>query len=537
MFIPVSTAQEMGKWDTNAQQSGLFEMLLMENAAKQAVDLLASLHHVQGKDIWLFMGAGNNGGDAACMARYLQDMGATCLVLHTKELELYSETIQTHARLAEQNNVRFEHVTDTFSCLELLQAHPYPDIVVDAILGTGFKGELREKEKKLITFINSICNKSWVLSIDIPSGMNADSGDICPIAVRAHATISFQAAKPALLLPHTRVHVGELFIRSIGIPKYLRSPTSYCMWSPFHDFSLNSHGSLEHSPIPAQNKDAFNPKHKGESGHILIYGTSSEYTGASILAARGAIHSGVGLVSIVANDHVIEAVQAQLPEAMTQNIQNFELNESSADVFIVGPGMGRSEKNKELFISFLEARTSAMSHKPVIFDADALYFFAHEPALLNYVLPCDILTPHPSEASHILGMDTATVQKNRFEALEHLKKIKECIWVLKGAGTLVGTHNVPSFICPIASSSLAVGGSGDVLAGAIAALLARRFTPPLFDFIAVPEHIQKSFAAASIGVQIHGQAGLILQQAHIQGGAREIAKALTKASIGITRNS
>lgn len=567
----------MGTWDKNAQNAGLLDILLMENAAKQAVDLISSLHHVKNKSIWLFMGGGNNGGDAACMARYLQDMGAQCLVLHTKKLELYSKTVQTHTQLAIQNNVPFVYVpsaieivdmldtngTDPFSyLLELLRTYSYPDITVDAILGTGFKGELRKKEQSLITFINSICCKSWILSIDIPSGMTADFDDLGdfanfdkptkldkphPIIVKAHASITFQAAKPALLLAHARAYVGELFVRSIGIPKNLRSPTSYCMWSPSHDFSLDAKtGIIQSSSI--QSPDLFHPKHKGESGHVLIYGTSPEYTGASILVAWGAIHTGVGLVTIVAEEEVLQAVQSQIPEVMTQRMQNITLKESRANVFLVGPGMGRNTRSKELFVSFLEERNTNAIHTldlpvlPAIFDADALYFFADEPVLLKYVMPYDILTPHPTEAARILGMTTNKVQKNRFAAMEALKKCSAGIWVLKGAGTLVGsrlkanldtninskiaTDNCPTFICPIISPNLAIGGSGDVLAGCIAALLARKFTAPLFEFITMPESIQKSFSAASLGVQMHAHAGIHLQKNRIQGGAREIAKAL-----------
>lgn len=225
MLQPLPLPDEMRRWDAASAALGLPELMLMENAARSAFAVLQEyIPDLAARDVWLFMGSGNNGGDAACLARHLLDAGSRPLVLHVKPLKAYAGVTARHIRMAKATGVPFLYLRRP----DQPDWKTAPEILVDGLLGTGFSGELRPDLKELVRRVNTLQPARFVLALDIPSGLNGVTGRPSPIAVRASATVSFAAAKPGLVLPWARAWTGALHVRSIGIPAVVRkaSPCS-----------------------------------------------------------------------------------------------------------------------------------------------------------------------------------------------------------------------------------------------------------------------------------------------------------------------
>ncbi len=484
-LMPLPAPDEVHRWDEDAESLGIPPLLLMENAGAAAFRvLLRHLPDLSGKRVWLFMGPGNNGGDAVCLARYLHDAGADVLVLHTHPLKKSVGAAGRHARMAKNAGVRFSPAYSPWP-------GDLPNCIVDGLLGTGFHGELRETIKNLVHKINAAGKDRLVLSLDVPSGLDALTGLPSPIAVRADITVTFAAAKRGLLMPRANTWVGELHVCPIGIPSAIRTMT------PSSSYALLPR-SLDALPsLPAET-------HKNNYGHILIIGGAFGLGGAAHLAARAALRTGVGLVSAAAPKASLEDIKNGWPEIMTCPISEKNqwpekippaLSERirRASTLLIGPGMGRDASAAGFLKLILEYPTRL----PAVIDADALMLLAKNPALLDCIRMEDILTPHPGEAAALLQCQTADVQADRFSALQALCGLQRGVVVLKGAGTLVGQTSSPPLICPCDIPQLAVGGAGDVLAGCIGGLLARNDISDL-----------KAFAVSGMGVVLHALAGM-----------------------------
>ncbi len=527
MFIPVPTPEEMSRWDAEAIRLGMAENVLMENAARCATDCLRQHWNALGRtltgaSVLLLAGSGNNGGDTFCMARHLLDAGAFPALVCTREPEGYRGAASHWLRVAMALGIPV-FSADAWELGEK-NIPLRPDIAVDGLLGTGFRGELREREARLVRKFNSLDAK-FVLAVDIPSGLDARTGHPSPEAVHAHVTVSFQAAKPGLLLPHAEAFTGLLDVRPIGMPRHVQEafPPSFRTWLPSsqflgdrtapyileHRLSARTTHWLNTAPVHDAHRSSLGPAHKGEAGRVLVIGGCSDYTGAPCLAGRAALRAGAGLVTVAGPDAVLDAVRGSQPALTTQRISSQSgtpisdwdaqavqvlssaLAASKAVVF--GPGLGRSDGAAD----FAEALLALPQRPHLVLDADALFALARRPALLSRLRPSDILTPHPGEAAALLGITTAEVQADRFAALEKLTELAPAVWVLKGAGTLVAIPGEPSVISPWDVPQLAVAGSGDVLSGIIGAFLARGLDSGL---------------AAVLGVWLHILSGLRLSQ-------------------------
>lgn len=511
---PLPLPHEMQQWDRQAVELGILPEILMENAAAAAFRQLGTLcPRLAGKQIWLLMGSGNNGGDAACLARYLLDAGACPHVFHTRPLDHYRNETAYHLQAARSCGVPFLPVG---ALTEPSRALPHPDIVVDGLLGTGFSGRLRDDALRLVSFVNELSPRPLILSLDVPSGLDATSGLPCPDAVRADMTVSFAAAKPGLMLPWARPYTGECHVGPIAMPAKVREkgPCS---------FRLLDSRAL--ALLPAMTAASY----KNTYGHILVMGGRPGMCGAGHLAARGALRTGAGLVTVAMPAAGEDQVRmgwpeimtlplgdpgnrdwpAQLPDALRQRLHQCR-------ALVIGPGMGRGEDSH----AFLAALLKEPGRPACVFDADALMLLAEDPALLAALGPGDILTPHPGEAAALLHCPGGTVQQDRMAALNALCAIVPSAVVLKGAGTLVGQRDCPTGLSPLDVPQLAMGGSGDVLAGCAAALLAR-----------LQESPRSAHQAACLAVALHAAAGRILARTHPRRGnvAGELADALPQA--------
>lgn len=519
MFVPVPTPEEMARWDAAAAAAGIAEETLMESASRAAMDCLracAAERHIalSGASVLLLAGSGNNGGDAFCMARHLLDAGARPVLLCTREPEAYRGAALHWLRVAMNLGVPV-FSADAWEKDET-SAPAAPDIVIDGLLGTGFHGELRDREKRLVEKLNALPAR-LVLAVDVPSGLSARNGRPSPVAVRAHVTVTFQAAKPGLLLPEAQEYTGRLEVRPIGMPRAVQenNPPSFRTWIPALFPDRASPYVVEHGITPELAERfatpsvpaSHGPAHKGAAGRVLVIGGCSAYTGAPCLAAWAALRAGAGLVMLAGPAPVLDAARISMPALTLHGLSAAspdgdwcaedaralagELPAFNALVF--GPGLGRSRGAADMTEELLHLP----DRPPMVLDADALFALAHRPELLSLLRPCDVLTPHPGEAATLLGTGARDVQADRFGALAGLAALAPAVWVLKGEGTLIAAPGEPSVISPWQVPQLAVAGSGDVLAGLTGALLARGYGASL---------------AATLGVWLHAFAGMSLSR-------------------------
>lgn len=535
MFVPVPTPEEMALRDAGAVASGIAEETLMESAARAAMDCLRAQAGKRGlclasSRVLLVAGRGNNGGDAFCMARHLLDAGAKPVVLSTRDLCNTQGAAGHWLCVAQRLGIPVYSAADWESALSFR-----PDILVDALLGTGFHGALREKEAVLVERMNALGCR-LVLAVDVPSGLDARTGRPCPDAVRAHATVTFHAAKPGLVVPWAETFTGEVDVRPIGIPRAVdaEKALSFRTWlipgqreqdggAPYtleHGISPRMAGLLAH----AADASPRGPAHKGDAGRVMIAGGCAAYTGAPCLAAWAALRSGAGLVTVTGPDPVLDIARSTMPAVVTRPLSSAPAHDWMAEhaaalagaaktcgALVFGPGLGRSEGAA----ACMEALLGIPGLPPMVIDADALFALAVRPELLSLLRPCDVLTPHPGEAAALLGISAREVQENRFAALEALAGRGRAVWVLKGEGTLIAVPGEPSVISPWQVPQLAVAGSGDVLAGIIGALLAKGACAGM---------------AATRGVWLHALAGMALSREFpLRGnGPLDIANALPR---------
>ncbi|MDR0826875.1 MAG: NAD(P)H-hydrate dehydratase [Desulfovibrio sp.] len=508
LYADLALPGELRERDTLARERfGIPAAVLMENAARVALEEIRRRLPLRATSrILVFMGKGNNGGDGAALARILSGTGAASgagaegqvLVVATTTLELLPEPAATHCAAAKKVGVPFICAADD-AVPPLPQEWLCPDLVVDAISGSGLKGELRPRELAFVRAVNSFRERSFIAALDIPSGLCGHRGRPRPEAVRAHLSIAFEAAALGLRLFGADTYSGELAVRDIGIPKAARAGDPACrLLSPYPGAHF----------LPA--KDL----HKGRAGKVLIVGGSGDMPGAPVLAALGALRAGAGIVHLALPVGARARIAPAFPEFISHTLgggEDFSATDARAlpellralrpDSLVLGPGAGRKEGVRALLAALLAEE----SRPPTVFDADALYFMGTDLAGLK---SRDVLTPHPGEAARLLP-DTffgnkmkptmrekaRLVQEDRVEALAALVALTPACVVLKGAHTLIRQRGGPLTLAPFAEPALAAGGSGDVLAGAVGALLAHGLPAP---------------EAAALGVHLHGRAGELL---------------------------
>ena len=349
------------------------------------------------------------------------------------------------------------------------------DVIVDCLFGIGFKGLLSPSLVQLITDINNkLCTR---ISVDVPSGLNADLGTISSVAIQADLTVTLIAYKQGLLTGQAANYVGDLQLEPLTVNHAL------AQLSPTTCFRQNE------QTIPAVPQRA--PcSHKGHVGMLLAVGGNNAFTGAICLAAEAALRSGASLVSVCCHEKSRSIVLARQPELMVAANSAETLTRSAivtkAKAIILGPGLGQDDWSKMLFKTVMK-----LTQKKVI-DADALRLLAANPIKGQHW----VLTPHPGEAAALLSCSVADVEANRFLAVQNIAQQYGGICVLKGAGTLV-SNGKDIWVNSTGNPGMASGGMGDVLSGIIGALILQM--PDLF-------------SAARLGVYIHGRAADIMSK-------------------------
>lgn len=483
--MKVCTAEQMRRIDKSASEFGAIpSIVLMENAAFACVRLILNIENV--KTVAVFCGKGNNGGDGFAIARHLFMRGIDTEVYLVCGSD-FSKDALINYEIISRMGIKIKEVNDT----DLLDLYiKNADVVVDAIFGTGVSGEISGIAAEVIDIINH--NASTVVSVDIPSGINADTGEVCGVGIKADKTVTFAAYKKGLLLFPGADFAGEITVADISIPEYIIKE---------QNININIiDKQLIKTLIPKREKNS----HKGDYGKILIVAGSVGMTGAAALAAEASLKSGAGLVTAAVCSEINDILEVKLTEPMTLPIASidghldksclYELTKiiNNYDVCLFGPGLGRSVDITEILAGILK-----VSEIPVIIDADGLYALSQNPKMLDECNCSLILTPHEAEMARLCGCTTDYVRENRLEVSHTYATQNGVTLILKGHHTIVTSVCGEQYINNSGNSGMACGGSGDVLSGMVATFSAR---------------CSDECDAAVLSVYLHGLSGDIASQ-------------------------
>src|SRR5262245_33669555 len=512
-MLPVFTGEEMRRLDQRAiQELGIPGATLMENAGRGAARVIVeSLPDLGvGAHVAIVCGRGGNGGDGFVVARLLAEQGVHVSVwLATPPDEVRGDAAGKLEALAAAGIPPAQVTGDPAVAAALGRAN----LVVDALLGTGSRGAPEATVARLIELINAAGRP--IVALDIPSGLPADGGAPPGPVVRASLTATFAGLKRGLVVPPGLDYAGKVSVVDIGIPpdELRRGVTT---------FLLDAKDVASHLAPRARTA------HKGTYGHLLIIAGSLGKTGAAALAARAAMRSGAGLVTVataasqqpVVAGLLLEAMTEALPETGSHSVSLKALDTLSElaaarNAVAIGPGLGLDAETQALVREL--TRTLA---RPMILDADALTAVAGHLAVLDGAAGPRCLTPHPGEMARLLGTTVADVERDRLEVARRLAVARNVSVVLKGAASVIAVPSGEVYINPTGNPGLASGGTGDVLTGMVGAFLARGLPPP---------------AALHCAVYLHGRAGDLAaarvgQEALI---ASDVIDALAQALVGL----
>lgn len=452
------------------------------------VERLCDRHHFMRPFIQLIAGRGNNGGDAFVAARILHDDEHDVeLLLAGNAADIRGDAL-AHFSKMRAAGVPFRELPTKEAWDDALDDAEGCQILVDAVLGIGIQGPPRGPAAGAIGYINALAEHALVVSIDLPSGLDADTGTAPGEVVTADLTATIGLPKQGMLMPEALPAVGTVEVISLGIPDELTNTLPA---------GLELLTVADVSPIlPRRTRTA----HKGDFGHLLAIGGAAGYAGSIALTGRAALRSGTGLVSVWAPQGIVPVVSGAILEAMTHGGPQTEIGSLRADgwnawlgrladfqALAAGPGLTRHAESAKLVARLLETVTA-----PLVLDADALFGFAGRPEELQQAAGPLVITPHPGELARLLGWTVAEVQADRFVAATRAAELTHAVVVLKGAGTLIAAQDTPLFVNLNGNPGMASGGMGDALTGLIGGFLAQGLAP---------------FAAACAGVFVHGMAG------------------------------
>ena len=401
-------------------------------------------HWPQARRIVVVCGPGNNGGDGYVVALYALEAGRDVRVLH-------AGPHAPRSPLAQRACAGF---VATGSVVEVAGRElPDCDLVVDAMFGIGFRGPPDDAGAALIAAIAA--SGVDVLSLDVPSGVDASNGDVPGVAVHAVRTLQFLGGHAGLATGAALEHVGEVATAALELPPEDFDEVPVAAWR------------LDASALEAMLPVRARTAHKGDSGHVLVVGGNHGLGGAALLAAEATLRAGAGLVSVATRSEHVAPMLARRPEAMAHAVADPAALSpllAAADVCAIGPGLGRDTWAAGLL------RASVNAGQALVLDADALNILAASPRSLPAGA---VMTPHPGEAARLLGLDVAAVQRDRIGAARALCGRLDCVVVLKGAGSVVAAPGGRVWIIAAGNPGMAVGGMGDALTGIIAALRAQ----------------------------------------------------------------
>jgi len=489
-------------------------MVLMENAGRGVAEAVKKAYAGQNKDsnkkVIIICGKGNNGGDGFVVARHLVNDGFDVKVfILALENEIKGDAL-TNLEIIKEMRIPIKTVTTDEDLNTMAMECCNASVLVDAIFGTGIKGEIQGIAREAIQIINN--SQNYVIAVDIPSGISGQTGKLLGVAVKADETVTMAAPKTGIILYPGAYYAGRVTVADIGMPREILDSLE-----PEAFFTEKDDVSLLFKPcLPTA--------HKGDFGRVFIIAGSQGMTGAAALSAMAAVRSGAGLVTVGIPESLLDILEVKLTEAMTKPLPQTPLRTlsidaldlalefaSKCDAVALGPGLSTHEETKEFVKQFI-----MNCPKPMVVDADAINALAENPDILAAVPAPVVITPHPGEMARLLKLSVAEIEEDRIAAARRGVNLWHCAVLLKGARTLIASPGGRLWINSTGNPGMATGGSGDVLTGIIAAFIARG--------MATQE-------AAIAGAYIHGLAGDLAakEKGHISLAAGDIIRFLPEA--------
>jgi len=465
------TSREMRALEMNSEYYGVSRLQLMENAGRSVADEIASRFKPKNTRVAVFCGSGGNGGDGFVAARHLTCLGFKVeVILAGKSSEIVDEE-------ARRNWLALQTLKDTIALHEVYDSTLIPsvkaEVVVDALLGIGLKGILRPPILQLVRKINEM--KAFCISVDVPTGINSDSGEVLGDAVRANLTVTFYKMKPGLM--KAEEYAGETIIRDIGLPP------------EFERFAGPGDVSLVVKPRPSE-------AHKGDFGRLLVIGGSEVFSGAPALVAMAALRAGVDLTYVAAPEKTAHAISSMSPALITVKLEGKHLSSSNTPIIkqyleistavAMGPGLGLHRETREAVKEVMKLIEEEKI--PLLLDADGIKAFAEFKREVDWPL---VLTPHAGEYEILTGKRLPKDLEERAEEVQKTARKLGATILLKGHVDVISDGKQVKFNFT-GNPGMTVGGTGDVLSGIVGAFLAQGAAP---------------FEAAVAGAFINGAAG------------------------------
>ncbi len=476
------TAEEMQRIDkTTIEEIGIPGMVLMENAGRAVAEKIMDLVPEPTSQVWIFSGKGNNGGDGFVIARYLSESGYPVRVWLLAEPGGFMGDAAIHLHVIQNLGLCIQHIQD----IQELDSLPWEeaDLMVDAVFGTGLRGPVRGFAVDVIESINR-CSCP-VIAVDIPSGLNADTGVAEGSCIHATHTITIGLPKRGLLFSP---YVGRWEVVDIGFPD------AVVQQQGIQVRLIESKDVRDY--LPARPAHA----HKGTFGRVLVIAGSAGLTGAAALCSEATLRAGAGLVTLGTPATLNPILETKLTEVMTLPLSETDkgtlsmdaeqvIREFSArvDVLAIGPGLSVHPET-----AMLIQKLCTTMEKPCVIDADGLNALSQKRELLELLSPQTVLTPHMGEMARLLGTDIAEVRRDPIALVQEFAQKYEITLVLKGAPTVIACADRSVWVNPSGNPGMATAGTGDVLTGMIAGLMAQGLEPK---------------DAAILGVYLHGYAG------------------------------
>ena len=483
----VSTAQMREMDRQTIEEFHVPGILLMENAASKVIEVLHErFGPLKDKVISIICGKGNNGGDGMAIARQLSERFNACVKVYLlADASVFRGDAAITYAMAKAFGINFQPALEE----KFLDS----EIIIDALFGTGIKGPVTGDAAKIIKVMNE--SGKQIVSVDVPSGLDSDSGNAPGAVVNASITVTFALSKFGLLEFPGASYAGEVIVADIGIPRaVMNAPV-------IHTYATDVNDLAQWLPARINGRDA----NKGSYGHVFIFAGSADVVGAPVMVAEAATRTGAGLVTLVIPEDLKQSVMSRVsPVVMTVGVPQTEVGSfgiksleralslvTNAAAVAIGPGMSLCDEVAQFVRAFVQR-----CPVPLVIDADALTLLAresdHGESIIKNRKECTIMTPHPAEMGRLLGIDTKDIQEDRRRSVTLAAKKFGCVVILKGARTLIADANGTIYLNSTGNPGMATGGTGDVLTGVIAALLAQKLEP---------------LHAAAAGAYIHGLAG------------------------------
>ena len=487
--MKIVSARQMQELDrATISGIGIPGAVLMENAGRGMYEkILKIFPGAPGRRVAVLCGRGNNGGDGFVIARCFHAAGGRVTAFLFAETGKVSGDARVTLEALKKIGGQVREIADEAQWRQAAPELQHAGLIIDALLGTGLSAEVQGLYRTVIEDINNLTGAA-VAAVDIPSGIDATTGAVLGVAVRAHLTCTFGLPKRGLVLHPGAEYAGRLEVVDIGIPHGLVAAAG------INEYLLDE--AMLAGALPQRKPDS----HKGTYGHGLILAGSSGKTGSAAMAAQAAMRAGAGLVTLGVPASLNPVLEAKITEAMTEPLPEevggflgslslpriTELLQGKS-VIAVGPGMG-DHKETAVLMSWIISAAPA----PIIIDADGLNMIARNVEMLGRLKVAAVITPHPGEMARLTGLPASEVQADRIGCARKFAQQYKVIVVLKGSRTVIAAPDGSAYVNPTGNPGMASGGMGDALTGMITGLIAQGLDP---------------LKAAQLGVYVHGLIG------------------------------